>query len=253
MGLFSINANECGASAGADIDCSAPHLSVRDLSFRREDRWLFQGMSWSIPRGKFVALVGPSGAGKSSLLYCLAGLTNPDQGQITWRCNGGCAHAPGGFKMRIGFVYQDLRLVPNSTLLANVLCGRLGHQPWWKTMFGFESSDRRKARELMGALGIEQYTYRCAGEVSGGEQQRAAIARALLQDPEVFLADEPVAHLDEPNAFRVLDVLKQQTQTGKKTVFCALHDSALVRKYADYVLRLDHKESSAWRLEEAVR
>lgn len=238
------------AACSEVTDAPRPHLAVRDLTFQRQGRALFENMNWQIPRGKFVALVGPSGVGKSTLLYCLAGMLNPQSGQITYRCSGGCEHRPAGFRLRLGFIHQDLRLVPNSTLLRNVLCGRLGHRPWWKTLFGFDTADKRKAGELLERLGIGQYSQCCAGEVSGGEQQRAAIARALLQDPEVFLADEPVAHLDEANAHRVLDVFKQQAVAGR-TIVCSLHDRELVEKYADTILYLNPKHPAQWRLESA--
>jgi phosphonate transport system ATP-binding protein len=237
---------ECSGNPTADT-----HVSVQELSYEARGKRLFEKMTWQIPRGKFVALVGSSGVGKSTLLYCLAGL-NSYSGQISYRCNAGCDHSPAAFRLRLGFVYQDLRLVPNSTLLKNVLCGRLGYQPWWKTMFGFDTADRKKAGELLNSLGIAQYANCCAGEVSGGEQQRAAVARALLQDPEVLLADEPVAHLDEQNARRVLDIFKEQV-AGGKTVVCSLHDRELVEEYADTILHLDSKNPANWRLERRKR
>lgn len=244
---------EARAAAGLSPLESEPHVALRDLTVRRGARTLVGGLNFSVARGKFVAVAGPSGIGKSSLLYCLAGLLRPENGSIAFRCAGGCEHAPSGYRSRVGFIHQDLRLVQNSTLLENVLCGRLAHMPWWKSAFGFSRKDKVRALDLMHELGIAQYAHRPAAEVSGGEQQRAAIVRAILQDPEIFLADEPVAHLDFSSARKAMDVLKRLTRDEKKTVFCTLHDPQLVSEYADLVLRLDPAGETRWSFEEPAR
>ena len=104
------------------------------------------GVSLSISEGEFTAIVGPSGAGKTSLLACLAGTLKPSEGEVVFRCAEGCPHAPSAFRKRLGIVFQNFLLVGNGTLLHNVLCGRLGRYPWWRTLAGFPRADRHEER-----------------------------------------------------------------------------------------------------------
>ncbi len=205
-------------------------------------------MNLEIPRGKMVAVVGPSGVGKSSLLSCLAGLLPVNEGELTYRCNRNCEHSPKNFQKKIGIVFQHLRLTPTNSCLTNVLCGRLGRYPWWKTLFRFPSADRKRATELLTDLGLSASLHRWVSETSGGEQQRVAVARALFQEPELYLADEPVSNLDTYYAGRVLGLLKQECALRQCSVLCVLHDAALVERFADLVLSLDPSNPSGWRL-----
>ena len=168
-------------------------VTLRGLGLKRQNRWLFRGMDIQVPRGKFIAIVGPSGAGKTSLMGCLAGSVVPSEGEVVFQCAQGCRHSPPAFRKRLGIVFQNFLLIGNGTLLHNVLCGRLGRYPWWRTLAGFPRTDRAEAFGILNHLGLASHVYRRAAEVSGGEQQRAALARALFQEPEMFLADEPVS------------------------------------------------------------
>jgi phosphonate transport system ATP-binding protein len=228
-------------------------VSVHDLGLQRGGRWLFRGLSWELLRGKVSAVTGRSGAGKSSLLACLAGMLPPTEGRVEYRCHAECVHSPEQFQARIGIVFQDLMLTPRSSLLTNVLCGRLGRYPWWRTALRFPRQDRQEAYDLLAHLGIEQYVYRPASEVSGGEQQRAAVARALFQQPEVFLVDEPVSNLDAANTELVLSLLRQQAHQQGRTVVCVLHDEALVRRFADHELHLDAHDPRGWSIRDVRR
>lgn len=224
-----------------------PHLSLASLGLRRNDRWLFRGIDWEVPRGRVVAVVGASGAGKSSLLACLAGQLAPTEGTV--RCHlaeGPCA--PTACTPRFGVVFQHFALSPNSTLLTNVLCGRLGRYPWWRTLAGFSHADKLQAWALLCDLGLGALAHRRANEVSGGEQQRTALLRALHQEPEYLLADEPVSQLDTYLAGRVLGLLRQEAHEKRRTVFCVLHDPALVDRFADHVLSLDPQKPTGWKI-----
>jgi phosphonate transport system ATP-binding protein len=244
---------QCGGAAVLEGAAAEPHVAVRGLRVRRGERCLIDGLTLDVSRGSFIAIVGPSGIGKSSLLYCLSGLLRADSGVVCFRCAEGCAHPPTGYQRRIGFIHQDLRLVPTRTLLDNALCGRLGKLPWWRSAWGFSRAERRAAFAILESLGIAHRAHRIALECSGGEQQRAAVARAILQDPEIFFADEPVSQLDFASARRVLDVLKDLAERRGKTVFCTLHDEHLVRAYASRVIRLHSCERARWALEVPVR
>jgi phosphonate transport system ATP-binding protein len=227
-----------------------PHLRVAGLGLQRSGKWLFRDMSWDVPRGKFVAVVGPSGVGKSSLLACLSGMLQPDEGSVTYCCSHGCLHDPSNFQQRIGIIFQNLMLVKNHSVLTNVLCGRLGRYPWWQTLFGFGREDREEAIAILRDLGLGCYLRRWVAEVSGGEQQRTAIARALFQQPEIFLADEPVSNLDTYLTGRVLGLLKQEASLHGRTVFCVLHNADLVDRFADYALSIDPMRPEGWKIRE---
>ena len=227
---------------------SKPHLSITGLGFHRNGRWLFRNLSWEVPRGSVVAVVGPSGVGKSSLLSCLAGLAQPTEGKLTFSCNAGCLHEAGDYQKRVGIIFQNFLLSQNSTVLRNVLCGRLARYPWWQTLFHFPQADKRAAALLLADLGLGAHLHRRAADISGGEQQRAAVARALFQEPELLLADEPVSNLDAYLCGRVLGILRQEARQNGRTVFCVLHDAALLERFADYALSLDPMNPEKWRI-----
>lgn len=231
---------------------SPSHVTLTNLGVRRGDRWVFRGLNLAVPRGTFVAVVGPSGVGKSSLLASLAGLLAPDEGAVRFICLNNGVHEPCNFQPQIGMVFQNFMLVANSSVLNNVLCGRLGQRPWWRTLAGFSRRDREEAFRIIADLGLGDYAHRWVGETSGGEQQRTALARALFQEPELILADEPVSNLDTYLTGRVLGLLRQEASQNKRTVFCVLHNPDLVDRFADLALSLDPRDPHGWRLR-AVR
>jgi phosphonate transport system ATP-binding protein len=227
------------------------HLELRGLTLERGGRTLVRGLELTLPRGSVLAVIGPSGAGKSSLLAALAGLVAPSAGEVRYRDEAGARVPPAAMRGRLGLVFQDLRLVPTLSLLDNVLCGRLARRSSWATLPGLPRGGRDEALALLGALGIEGLAGRWACEVSGGERQRAAIARALFMEPAVILADEPVSALDVEGAARALSVLRAEALRLGATVVFVLHDPPLVERFADEVLAVDPRLERGFRLERA--
>jgi phosphonate transport system ATP-binding protein len=200
-------------------------------------------VSFDVPDGQFLVIIGLSGSGKSTLLRCINRLIEPSSGQILW--NGVDVTTASQEELRrvrrkIGMVFQHFNLVHRSSVLTNVLAGRLGYvNPAWSLLNRFPKEDIEKARKQLGRVGIaDKASYR-ADELSGGQQQRVGIARAMMQDPEMILADEPVASLDPVLAHSIMQYLEQINREDGVTVLCSLHFLDLVHRYADRVIALN--------------
>lgn len=215
-------------------------LEASGLALCRRGAPLFRALDLSFRRGTLTAVVGPSGAGKSSLLALLAGLLPPDAGTL---------RTAGGARPRVALVPQDLRLAASETLLTNVLCGALGRHAWWRPVSFLPAAEKAAALELLGRLGVGGFARVPAGRVSGGQQQRAAVARALLGRPDLLLADEPVSQLDARTGADVLAALRDAADHEGCAVACVLHDEAAAIATADTVLRLDPSLPDGWRME----
>jgi len=215
-----------------------PQLRINGLGVEREGRSVLQGLDMNLPRGTFLSVEGRSGVGKTSLLSCLAGMLEPAEGHISYRCREGCEHSPDQFRQRIGCVFQHFALTPNATVKTNVLCGLLPHRSSLRTLFGFPKSDHRLAEDLLEKLGIAHLADQPVSRISGGERQRVAVARALISRPECLLADEPVSNLNPELAREVLGLLKKHCAETGCTVVCALHDSKLGDEFSDLRLKL---------------
>jgi phosphonate transport system ATP-binding protein len=200
-------------------------------------------VSFEVPDGQFLAVIGLSGSGKSTLLRCINRLIDPTAGQILW--NGIDVTAASDEELRrirrkIGMVFQHFNLVHRSKVLTNVLAGRLGYvNPAWSLVNRFPKEDIEKAMQQMGRVGIAEKAHQRADELSGGQQQRVGIARALMQDPDMILADEPVASLDPVLAHSIMQYLELFNREDGVTVLCSLHFLDLVHRYADRVIALN--------------
>jgi len=200
-------------------------------------------VSFDVPDGQFLAVIGLSGSGKSTLLRCINRLIEPTDGQILW--NGVNITQASQEEMReirrkIGMVFQHFNLVHRSKVITNVLAGRLGYvNPAWSFLNRFPKEDLEKAKQQMERMGIADKANDRADELSGGQQQRVGIARALMQDPELILADEPVASLDPVLAHSIMKHLEDINKTDGVTVMCSLHFLDLVHRYADQAVALN--------------
>ena len=199
-------------------------------------------VSLAIPHGQFVGVIGRSGAGKSTTLRMINRLTDPSVGRITWEAPGhGTVDVTAlrgtalrAWRRRCAMIFQQFNLVGRLDVLENVLLGRLAHLPAWRsTLKLWTDEDRAIAMAALDQLDIANLATQRAGTLSGGQQQRVAICRALVQEPEIVLADEPVASLDPRNARVVMDALLHINRQYGLTVLCNIHSLDLARTYCD--------------------
>jgi phosphonate transport system ATP-binding protein len=196
-------------------------------------------VSLCVKRGEFAVLLGPSGSGKSTLLRCINGLVEPSAGTI--RVDGVQVTGSGlqrrAVRRRIGMVFQGFNLIKALPVLHNVLVGRLGQKPLFHGWI-FTTAEREMALDALDRVGLAGKAGVRAGSLSGGEQQRVGIARALVQRPDVILADEPVASLDPVTAQETLSLLREIHRTQGVTILCSLHQVGLARQFAERVFGL---------------
>jgi len=199
-------------------------------------------VSFTVEPGEFLIIIGLSGSGKSTLLRCINRLIDPTEGRILW--DGVDVTAAEGEKLRhirrqIGMVFQQFNLVKRSSVLTNVLAGRLGYTPTGASLLHrFSAADRELAAKALARVGISDQARKSARELSGGQQQRVGIARALMQQPRMILADEPVASLDPVLAHSILGHLEDLNREDGITILCSLHYLDLVQRYASRVIGL---------------
>jgi phosphonate transport system ATP-binding protein len=200
------------------------------------------GVSFEVNEGDFLAVIGLSGSGKSTLLRCINRLIEPTSGKILWD-DIDITAAKGAeirkIRRQIGMVFQQFNLVKRSSVMTNVLSGRLGYVSTLPSIFGiFPKSDLQKAIDDLAMVGLEDKAHVRADSLSGGQQQRVGIARALMQEPRMILADEPVASLDPVLAHSILKYLEKLNKDFGITVLCSLHFLDLVHRYATRAIAL---------------
>lgn len=204
-------------------------VALKDVSFQVED-------------GEFLAVIGLSGSGKSTLLRCINRLIEPTSGKIFW--DGVDVTAASAGEMRkirrqMGFIFQQFNLVKRSSVVTNVLTGRLGYVNTAQALANmFSKQDHELALKNLERLGLKEKAYVRADSLSGGQQQRVGIARALMQEPKLILADEPVASLDPVLSHSILKYLEQLNKEDGLTVLCSLHFLDLVHRYATRAIAL---------------
>ena len=194
------------------------------------------GVDLELREGEFTAVAGPSGSGKSTLLHLLGGLDRPTSGEIY--LNGKPMSALSKDQLAqlrltsLGFVFQAYNLIPVLTVLENTA--------FVLELQGIVRSERiERARRILGELGIEEYAHQYPSRISGGEQQRVAVARAVVSDPSIVLADEPTANLDTATSLDLIDLMRRLNEGRGATFFFATHDTRLLDRVNRLITLVD--------------
>lgn len=201
-----------------------------------------RGVNLTVNRGEFISIIGSSGAGKSTLLRSINCLNKITEGHIY--IDGEEITNKKGKKLRlarrkIGMIFQNYNLVYRLSVLQNVLHGRLGYKKGVKGLFGaYTEEEKREAIALIEEIGLTDFVYTRASDLSGGQKQRVGIARAIMQNPDILLCDEPIASLDPSSAMTIMDKLFVLTQKHRITCIVNLHQVDVAKKYSTRILGL---------------
>lgn len=187
-----------------------------------------------------TAIIGPSGTGKSTLIRCINRLVEPTSGEILFR--GQDIVRVTGRELRavrrhIGMIFQEYNLVERLSVIENVLCGRLGYVPVWRAWLRkFHAADIERAFALLDAVGLADLANQRADQLSGGQRQRVGIARALMQEPALVLADEPTSSLDPKTSVEIMDLIARRAAERNIPVIVNMHNVDLARRFADRIV-----------------
>ena len=195
-----------------------------------------------IPDGQVMALIGPSGAGKSTLIRCVNRLVEPTSGTVHLGDEELTSMSPGKLRTtrrRMGMIFQEYALVERLTVMENVLSGRLGYVGFWRSYFRkFPQSDIDEAFRLLERVGLDHMVDKRADELSGGQRQRVGICRALIQDPELLLVDEPTASLDPKTSRQIMRLIRELCHERKLSAIINIHDVLLAQMFSERIVGL---------------
>ena len=216
-------------------------LAIRNL--RKEYRAgvpVLRDVSLEVGGTGMTAIIGPSGTGKSTLIRCINRLVDPTAGEILFggqdlaRLRG---RALREARRRIGMVFQEYNLVERLSVIENLLCGRLGYVPVWRAWLRrFPPQDVARAFDLLDAVGLGDFATRRADALSGGQRQRVGIARAIMQDPELVLADEPTSSLDPKTSVEIMELLARLARERGIPVVVNIHNVELAKRFAERIV-----------------
>jgi phosphonate transport system ATP-binding protein len=189
---------------------------------------VLKDLNLEVPDESVVSIIGASGAGKSTLLRCINRLVEPTSGSIELNGVELTSLNQSGLRRsrrHIGMIFQGFNLVDRLTVMENVQCGRLGYIPYWRAALRrYPAEDIDRAFDLMERVGIAHYANKRADELSGGERQRVGVVRALMQEPEILLADEPTASLDPVSSRQIMELLQRLADELKLPVLINIHN-----------------------------
>ena len=201
---------------------------------------VLQDIDLEIAARGITAIIGPSGTGKSTLIRCINRLVEPTAGEILF--DGADLARLAGARLRrarrhIGMVFQEYNLVERLTVMENRLCGRLGYVGAWKAWRRkFPRDDIERAFRLLETVGLESFAHRRADALSGGQRQRVGIARAVMQEPKLLLADEPTSSLDPKTSVEIMQLLAEIARSRSIPVLINMHDVGLAARSADRII-----------------
>jgi phosphonate transport system ATP-binding protein len=218
-------------------------LRLDDLTktYRTGDKALAH-VSLTVPKGQMVGLIGPSGAGKSTLIRCINRLVEPTSGRILLSDTELTGLGPRALRRerrRIGMIFQEYALVERLTVMENVLSGRLGYVSFWASFTRrFPPADIQRAYRLLDRVGLLEHADKRADALSGGQRQRVGIARALSQEPELLLVDEPTASLDPKTSRQIMRLLTEICAERGLPAIVNIHDVPLAQQFMQRIIGL---------------
>ena len=199
-----------------------------------------------IPDAQVLALIGPSGAGKSTLIRCVNRLVEPTSGSATLNDTNLTklsSRALRKSRRKMGMIFQEYALVERLTVMENVLSGRLGYVGFWRSYFRkFPKNDIKEAFRLLDRVGLLEMADKRADELSGGQRQRVGICRALIQDPDLLLVDEPTASLDPKTSRQIMRLINELCSERGLTAIINIHDVLLAQMFAQRIVGLANGE-----------
>lgn len=218
-------------------------LRIKGLTKRyRTGDLALKGIDLDVPDGQVMALIGPSGAGKSTVIRCINRLVEPTAGTVTLNDTEICGLSSGALRRmrrRMGMIFQEYALVERLTVMENVLSGRLGYVGFWQSfMRKFPQPDIDEAYRLLARVGLDHMANKRADELSGGQRQRVGICRALIQNPELLLVDEPTASLDPKTSRQIMRLIKELCAERKLAAIINIHDVMLAQMFAERIVGL---------------
>jgi iron complex transport system ATP-binding protein len=210
-------------------------VRVSGVSKRYGEMMAVDNLSFEVHPGQVVALVGPNGSGKSTLIKIMATIHNPTSGSITFDGNDIFTADPADLATRVGYVPQHFTYTLYNTVFETILLGRRRHIKW-----SVSAEELTRVQNALDTLEIGHLAAKNMDQLSGGERQKVFVARALAQDPALYLFDEPTSALDIRHQIDVMEIMREVTRSRNAAMIIAVHDLNLAYRYADVVVMLDH-------------